>query len=93
MLLWGSGLGILTPAVVAAIGAVPADRAGLASAVINTARQAGGAIGIAALGALAGPPDSAGFISGLHTAAVIAAGLFLAAMTATLALIPSGSQL
>ncbi len=59
MLLWGIGLGILTPAVVAAaIGAVPADRAGLASAVNNTARQAGGAIGIAAFGALAGQPEA-----------------------------------
>jgi DHA2 family methylenomycin A resistance protein-like MFS transporter len=57
MLLWGVGLGILTPAVVAAaIAAVPTDRAGLASAVDNTARQAGGAVGIAAFGALAGTP-------------------------------------
>jgi DHA2 family methylenomycin A resistance protein-like MFS transporter len=42
LLLWGIGLGILTPAVVAAaIGAVPAESAGMASAVNNTARQAG----------------------------------------------------
>jgi DHA2 family methylenomycin A resistance protein-like MFS transporter len=31
--------------VAAAIAAVPAERAGLASAINNTARQAGGAIG------------------------------------------------
>ena len=55
LLLWGIGLGVLTPAVVAAaVRAVPARRAGLASAVNNTARQAGGAIGIAAFGAIAG---------------------------------------
>lgn len=90
LLLWGIGLGILTPAVVAAaIGAVPADRAGLASAVNNTARQAGGAIGIAAFGALAGQPGSSGFITGLHTAALIAAGMLVAATIATLALIPA----
>jgi DHA2 family methylenomycin A resistance protein-like MFS transporter len=46
LLLWGCGLGVLTPAVVsAAMGAVERERAGLASAVNNTARQAGGAIG------------------------------------------------
>lgn len=57
LLLWGIGLAALTPAVVAAaIGAVQSARAGLASAMNNTARQAGGAIGIAALGALAGWP-------------------------------------
>jgi DHA2 family methylenomycin A resistance protein-like MFS transporter len=71
-------IGLLT----AAVGAVPAERAGLASAVNNTARQAGGAIGIAAFGALAGQPGSGGFISGFHTAAVIAAGLYSAAAIA-----------
>lgn len=44
----------------AAIGAVPAARSGLASAVNNTARQAGGAIGIAAFGGLAGAPKRNG---------------------------------
>lgn len=40
------GNGILTPAIVAAaVSAVPAKRSGLASAVNNTARQTGGAIG------------------------------------------------
>src|SRR3954466_15770487 len=54
--LWGIGLGLLTPSVLAAgMGAVQ-DRAGLAAAVNNTARQAGGAIGIAASGAAAGSP-------------------------------------
>src|SRR5215217_7482777 len=67
-LLWGIGMGILTPAVVAAaIGAVPGDRAGLASAINNTSRQAGGAIGIAAAGAIAGQPTAGGsFVSGFH---------------------------
>jgi MFS transporter, DHA2 family, methylenomycin A resistance protein len=89
LLLWGVGLGILTPAVVAAaMAAVPADRAGLASAVNNTARQAGGAIGIAALGALAGSPTRTGeFLAGLHSAALIAAALYLLAALATVVLI------
>jgi DHA2 family methylenomycin A resistance protein-like MFS transporter len=88
--LWGSGLGILTPAVVAAaIAAVPAERAGLASAINNTARQVGGAIGIAALGAVAGPASGAQFIAGLHAAALIAAALLVAAAVAALTLLPA----
>src|SRR5512133_217234 len=78
--LWGLGLGLLTPCVVAAaMGAVPADRAGLAAAVNNTARQAGGAIGIAAAGAVAGSPARAGFAHGFHAVALGAAALYVAA--------------
>jgi DHA2 family methylenomycin A resistance protein-like MFS transporter len=89
LLLWGIGLGVLTPAVVAAaVRAVPASRAGLASAVNNTSRQAAGAMGIAICGAIVGAPAGAGFISGLHLAALVAAGLFLAAALVTLGLVP-----
>jgi DHA2 family methylenomycin A resistance protein-like MFS transporter len=79
-LLWGAGLGLLTPAVVAAsMAAVGADRAGLAAGVNNAARQAGGAIGIAACGAVAGNPARAGFAHGFHVVALGAAALYLAA--------------
>jgi DHA2 family methylenomycin A resistance protein-like MFS transporter len=86
LLLWGIGLAALTPAVVAAaMGAVQSARAGLASAMNNTARQAGGAIGIAALGALAGSPANGhAFLDGLHAAGLTAAGLYLVAALATL---------
>ena len=75
---WGIGLALSTPAVVAAaVAAAPADRAGFASGVNNTARQAGGAIGIAGYGALAGPAGAtAPFLSGLHAAGLVTAGLF-----------------
>ena len=87
VLLWGVGLGFLTPAVVsAAVSAAPAERAGLASAVNNTTRQAAGAIGIAAFGAIASAPDSPGFVHGFHTVALIATALFLAGAAATLTL-------
>ncbi|MGH3425080.1 MAG: MFS transporter, partial [Nocardioidaceae bacterium] len=94
MLLWGIGMGLLTPAVVsAAIRSVPPDRAGLASGVNNTARQAGGAIGIAAYGALAGSPSSPGtFTSGLHLAGIATAVLWVAAAIVTLALVPAGAR-
>jgi DHA2 family methylenomycin A resistance protein-like MFS transporter len=89
-LLWGIGLGVLTPAVVAAaIGAVPSERSGLASAINNTSRQAGGAIGIAIAGAIAGSPASHNsFLSGLHAVALVAALLYLVAAGCGLALVP-----
>jgi MFS transporter, DHA2 family, methylenomycin A resistance protein len=86
--LWGAGLGLLTSAVVAAaVGAVESERAGLASAVNNTARQAGGAIGIAAFGALAGEASRPGFVHGFHVAALVAAGLYALAAVPTWLLI------
>ncbi|MFD4552788.1 MFS transporter [Streptomyces sp. NPDC058469] len=90
LLLWGIGCGLLTPAVVAAaIATVPADRAGLASAVNNTARQTGGAIGIAVAGAIAGPPQDAGrFLRGFHTVAVGSAGLYGVAAVVAVVLLP-----
>jgi MFS transporter, DHA2 family, methylenomycin A resistance protein len=55
LLLAGVSLGIATPALVTrAVAAVPSDRAGMAAAVNNTARQAGGAIGVALIGGVAG---------------------------------------
>jgi MFS transporter, DHA2 family, methylenomycin A resistance protein len=79
LLAWGIGIGLLTPSVVAAaMRSVQSARAGLASAVNNTARQAGGAIGIAAFGAVAGAPGDGAFISGFHAAALIAACLYTA---------------
>ena len=89
-LLWGIGMGFLTPAVVAAaIAAVPADRSGLASAMNNTARQTGGAIGIAVAGAVAGQPgDETRFVRGFHAVALGAAGLYAAAAVLALLVLP-----
>jgi DHA2 family methylenomycin A resistance protein-like MFS transporter len=87
---WGVGLALLTPAVVAAaVAAVPADRTGLASGVNNTARQAGGAIGIAGYGAIAGQPAAtARFLTGLHATGLITAGLFAVAALGTVRFVP-----
>lgn len=89
MLCWGIGLGFLTPAVVAAaIAAAPPDRSGVASGVNNTARQVGGAMGIAAYGAIAGQPDRAGhFLTGLHVTGLITAGLYAVAAVVSALLI------
>lgn len=56
MLLLGCGMGLLTASIVsAAMRAVPAQMSGVGSGVNNTARQAGGAMGVACLGAAALP--------------------------------------
>jgi DHA2 family methylenomycin A resistance protein-like MFS transporter len=79
--LWGAGLGVMTPAIVAAaMGAVEPARAGLAAAVNNTARQAGTAVGIAIGGALAANPPG----DGLPAIAAGAGAIYLlAAIPAT----------
>jgi DHA2 family methylenomycin A resistance protein-like MFS transporter len=89
MLCLGVGLGFLTPAVVAAaMGSVPDSRSGLAAGVNNTARQACGATGVALFGALAGSPSLVGtFLTGLHTAALVGAGLWVAGIVLTVTLV------
>jgi MFS transporter, DHA2 family, methylenomycin A resistance protein len=74
----GVGLGLATPALVsAATAAVPAPRAGMAAAVNNTARQAGGAIGVALIGA----------IGAITAAMAVAGGVLLLGGTIGLSLI------
>ena len=72
----GFGMSFTTPAAITAvIDSAPADRAGLAAGAINGARQLGGVIGIAVLGALV-TDHPTGFIAGLHVAVIIAAAAF-----------------
>jgi len=72
----GIGMGLLTTAVVtAAVSGLPAGRAGVAGGITNAARQAGGALGVAVLGAVSG--------SGLPAVGVIAAALWLVAIGVT----------
>ncbi|MEU8632384.1 MFS transporter [Amycolatopsis sp. NPDC048633] len=81
----GVGMGLLTAAVVtAAVGGIPPGCAGVASGINNTARQAGGALGVAVLGAVVGEPG-AGFLGGLHAAGLIAGALWLVAIGVTVA--------
>jgi DHA2 family methylenomycin A resistance protein-like MFS transporter len=77
----GFGMFFIMPAAtIAVVEGAPADRAGLASGAINAARQVGGVIGVALLGALvSGGP----VISGLRIALAIAGGAFLAAEAVT----------
>jgi DHA2 family methylenomycin A resistance protein-like MFS transporter len=76
LVVWGSGIGILTPAIVsAAVNATPGS-AGLASGASNTARQAGGALGIAIFATFAGPASGQHFLTNSCLLFAAAAGLF-----------------
>ncbi|WP_328540409.1 MFS transporter [Streptomyces sp. NBC_00344] len=90
----GLGMGLLTPSVVAAsLQAGPPELPGLSSGVNNTARQAGGALGIAVFGAMVQDTAAAGrFTDGLHHIGVLAAALWLAAAALTLLAVPRANR-
>lgn len=75
------GTGMFNPAVIGvALGSVSEDQSGLAAGVHDTSRQAGIAVGVAALGALIptealAQGDAQGYVDGLHTALLTGAGL------------------
>ncbi|MFM0607807.1 MFS transporter [Paraburkholderia sediminicola] len=77
-LLIPSGMGLAVPAMTTAVlASVEAQRAGTASAVLNTARQAGGAVGVAAFGALASGAAATQIVSGMQAATAISVGLLV----------------
>jgi DHA2 family methylenomycin A resistance protein-like MFS transporter len=74
-----SGMGFAVPAMTAAVlSSVDRSRSGTASAVLNAARQTGGAIGVAVFGALVGSTP-AQLVRGLESASWASAGLVLIA--------------
>jgi MFS transporter, DHA2 family, methylenomycin A resistance protein len=78
----GFGMALTMPAATASvIEAAPADRGGIASGVINAARQAGGVLGVALLGSMV--HSRTAFLSGLHIGLVIAACAFFGAAAIT----------
>jgi EmrB/QacA subfamily drug resistance transporter len=76
LLLGGFGMGMtMTPVTAAAMSAVSVDKAGVGSAVLNSARQVGGSLGIAVMGAIvAGSSD---YLTGFHDALRVGALLCL----------------
>jgi MFS family permease len=99
----GGGLS-LTPMTATAMAAVRSERAGMASAIHNSMRQVGQALGVAVLGSLvyagvrgggaAGGrlqgASAAAFVDGLHRAVVVSGACLLVAAALAVALIPAG---
>jgi len=104
MLLLGVGAGLVFPALMtlAMSGATPED-SGLASGLVNTTQQVGGALGLAVLATLAttrtgtlqahGASTAAALTGGYHLAFTIAAALVLSAIAIGLVLLQPGNAL
>jgi EmrB/QacA subfamily drug resistance transporter len=88
MLLGGAGMSLLfAPTTAVALSSVPMFKAGLASGVLNSARQAGGSLGLAVMGTVVahdaksgiahGKSAASAFVTGYHAAMYIGAGVAL----------------
>jgi predicted MFS family arabinose efflux permease len=76
LLLGGVGMGMtMTPVTAAAMSAVAVDKAGVGSAVLNSARQVGGSLGIAVMGSIVA--SSSSYLTGFHDALRVGALLCL----------------
>jgi len=75
--LFGGGLGlIMAPIAAAAVAGMPQTQSGLASAILNTSRQVGGAVGIALLGAVFASRFRAGLPPAVRAHASVTTGGF-----------------
>jgi EmrB/QacA subfamily drug resistance transporter len=78
-LVGGLGMAVtMTPTAAAATRAVPVEKSGVGSAVLNAMRQVGGSVGIALMGAIvaqqaSGRPRVEGFMAGFERALLVAA--------------------
>jgi EmrB/QacA subfamily drug resistance transporter len=77
LLIGGVGMGMtMTPVTAAAMSAVAVDKAGVGSAVLNSARQVGGSLGIAVMGSIV--VGSSNYLTGFHDALRVGSLLCLA---------------
>jgi hypothetical protein len=83
LLVGGVGMAMtMTPSAAAATRAVPVEKAGVGSAVLNACRQVGGSTGIALMGAimasqLATPPTTESFMRGFERALLVGSAIAL----------------
>ena len=84
MLIGGVGMALtMTPSAAAATRAVPVEKAGVGSAVLNAFRQVGGSVGIALMGAImaaeaGGRQTVAAFMDGFEVSLLVAAAIAFA---------------
>lgn len=78
MLLSGSGIALAIPSITSAtLHSTPVEKAGIASGLLNSARQVGGIIGVAIFGNLINVSKSTEFIGGFRIVLVIACILLI----------------
>ena len=82
----------MTPTAAAATRAVPVEKSGVGSAVLNAMRQVGGSVGIALMGAIvaaqtSGRPGVDGFMAGFERALIVAAVIAFAGSIVAFALV------
>ena len=91
----GIGMGLtMTPSAAAATRSVPVDKAGVGSAVLNSARQVGGTMGIAVMGAIVAAEAGAertpeAFMRGFEAALLVAAAIAVVGAIVAFALVPA----
>jgi EmrB/QacA subfamily drug resistance transporter len=82
----------MTPTAAAATRAVPVEKSGVGSAVLNAMRQVGGSLGVALMGAIVaaqtnGNPSVDGFMAGFERALIVAAVIAFAGSIVAFALV------
>ncbi len=99
MVIGGVGMAMtMSPMTSAAMASVPVDKAGVGSGVLNSFRQVGGALGIAAMGAILASYLPAGtstrsllgrqeYVNGMHAALLVSAGIAFAAAVVAIVLV------
>ncbi|TWB12004.1 hypothetical protein FBZ99_10752 [Rhizobium sp. ERR 1071] len=89
-LIAGGGIPLIVPSVMTtAISESETGRAGIGAGVLNSARQIGGAIGVALFGSIIGAVGSTAFVEGMHISVGLAVATFLASAAAVFVFIRS----
>jgi EmrB/QacA subfamily drug resistance transporter len=93
LLVGGVGMALtMTPSAAAATRSVPVDKSGVGSAVLNSARQVGGTMGVAIMGAImasevGGDRTPEAFMRGFERALLVAAGIAIVGAVVAYALV------
>jgi EmrB/QacA subfamily drug resistance transporter len=103
LLVGGVGMAMtMSPMTSAAMGAVPVDKAGVGSGVLNSFRQVGGSLGIALMGAIVAsylhhpqhsPAAAQDYVNGLHSALAVSAAISFAAAVVAVVLVRTRPEL
>ncbi len=102
VLIIGSGAGLTTPLTATVLSAIPAEKSGVASGVLNTVRELAASLGIAITGAIlaaretaaisSGATHAAGFVDGYHIGLYVSAGVMAAGAAVALTVLRGNAR-